>query len=283
MRAGDGPTGDTKKPDVVWLPTPMVVVEEMLALAGVGPEDVLYDLGSGDGRTVVTAAKRFSVGRAVGVEMRQHLLRRSRKVAHRAGVRSKVHFVRENLFETDLAGATVVTLYLLPRLNLKIRPRLLRTLSPGTRIVSHDFGMDDWDPDRTVRLSAPFGGEDGFVVDHKLHLWVVPADVAGRWQWSLHGEGGTRTFDLELGQRFQKVHGALIADGRRYPIRKAKLGGNHIGFTLRKVPGLGTKARFDGRVIGDRITGTLEIRGGPANAGHGWMAKRVALQPRRRA
>jgi hypothetical protein len=242
---GDGLARDLKKPDVVWLPTPVVVVEEMLALAGVGPEDVLYDLGSGDGRTVVTAAKRFGVGRAVGVEMRSHLLRRSRKVARRAGVRGKVRFVRENLFETDLAGATVVTLYLLPRLNLKIRPRLLRTLPPGTRIVSHDFGMDDWDPDRTVKLSAPF--------------------------------------ELELGQRFQKVHGTLLADGLRYPMRKAKLGGDRIGFTVRKVPGLGAKARFDGRVIGDSITGTLEIRGGPANAGHGWTAERVALQPRRRA
>ena len=280
---GDGLARDAKKPDVVWLPTPVVVVEEMLALAGVGPEDVLYDLGSGDGRTVVTAAKRFGVGRAVGVEMRSHLLRRSRKVARRAGVRGKVRFVRENLFETDLAGATVVTLYLLPRLNLKIRLRLLRTLPPGTRIVSHDFGMDDWDPDRTVKLSAPFGGEDGFVVDHKLHLWVVPADAARRWRWSLHGEVGARTFELELGQRFQKVHGTLLADGLRYPIRKAKLGGDRIGFTVRKVPGLGAKARFDGRVIGDSITGTLEIRGGPANAGHGWPAERVALQPGRRA
>ena len=177
-----------ERPDVVWLPTPERVVDAMLRLADAGPEDVLYDLGSGDGRTAIAAVTRFGVREARGVEIRAHLLRRSREEALRAGVGDRVRFVGEDLFGTDLSGATVVTLYLLPRLNLKLRPRLLRELRPGARIVSHNFGMGDWDPDRTLETRDLFGAGEIRRVEHRLYLWIVPADAGGDWR--LRGPDG---------------------------------------------------------------------------------------------
>lgn len=261
--------GRGKKPDVVWLPTPEKVVDAMLHLAGAGPGDVLYDLGSGDGRTAIAAAARFGVSEAKGVEVRPHLLRRSRDQARRAGVKDRVRFVGEDLFRADLTGATVVTLYLLPRLNRKLRPRLLGELRPGARVISHDFGMEDWDPDRTLEVRDLFGGKEGFRVDHRLHLWVVPADAGGTWRFE--GPDGER-FEMDLVRRFQKVHGTLLFDGGRVPLRKAKLRGDSLSFAVRGVPGLGAKARFEGRVEGDGMIGSF------SDAGDGWTAERVARQ-----
>lgn len=264
-----------KKPDVVWLPTPDRVVDAMLHLAGAGPDDVLYDLGSGDGRTAIAAVKRFGVREARGVEVRRHLLRRSREQARRAGVRGRVEFVGEDLFRTNLSGATVVTLYLLPRLNMRLRPRLLGELRPGARIVSHDFGMGDWDPDRTVEVRDVFGGREGFRVDHRLHLWVVPADAGGRWR--LSGPRG-EAFELEVVRGIQKVHGSLLVDGERVPLRKAKLKGDVLTFTVRGVPALGGKARFEGRVEGDGMSGSLCSGGGRTDVRQEWSAERTARQ-----
>jgi SAM-dependent methyltransferase len=259
----------TTKPDVVWLPTPEKVVGAMLHLAGAGPGDVLYDLGSGDGRTAIAAAARFGVREAKGVEVRPHLLRRSREQARRAGVKDRVRFVGEDLFRTNLGQATVVTLYLLPRLNLKLRPRLLGQLRPGARVVSHDFGMDDWKPDRTLEMRDLFGGKEGFRVDHRLHLWVVPADAGGTWR--LQGPNGEE-FGMELVRRFQKVHGTLQFDGERVPLRKAKLRGDSLTFAVRGVPGLGEKARFEGRVEADGMSGSF------SRAGDEWTAERLVRQ-----
>jgi hypothetical protein len=265
------------KPDVVWLPTPDKVVDAMLHLAGAGPDDVLYDLGSGDGRTAIAAATRFGVREAKGVEVRKHLLRRSRDQARRAGVRDRVEFVGEDLFRTELSGATIVTLYLLPRLNVKVRPRLLGELRPGARIVSHDFGMGDWVPDRTVEVRDVFGGREGFRVDHRLHLWVVPADAGGRWCLAgPEGEG----YELEVVQRFQKVHGTLLVEGERAPLRKAKLRGDALTFTVRNVPALGGKARFEGRLEDDAISGSFYSGGGSPETCREWTAERIARQER---
>ena len=264
-----------KRPDVAWLPTPERVVDAMLRLAQVGPEDVLYDLGSGDGRTAVTAAARFGVREARGVEIRAHLLRRGRDEARRAGVEDRVRFVGEDLFRTDLRRATVVTLYLLPRLNLKLRPRLLGQLRPGARVVSHNFGMGDWDPDRTLETRDLFGAGEASRVDHRLHLWIVPADAGGTWRFA--GPSG-EAFGLEIVRRFQKVHGALLLDGGRVPLRKAKLKGNVLSFTVRGVPGLKPKARFEGRVEGDVISGSFDAGDGPPQAQCAWTAERISRQ-----
>ena len=264
------------RPDVAWLPTPEKVVDAMLRLADAGPGDVLYDLGSGDGRTAIAAVKRFGVREARGVEIRDQLLRLGRDEARRAGVEERVVFVGEDLFRTDLSGATVVTLYLLPRLNLRLRPRLLRELRPGTRIVSHNFGMGDWDPDRTLGTRDLFGAGEKHRVEHRLHLWIVPADAGGTWR--LTGPDGAEEFGLEIVRRLQKVHGALLVDGERFPLRKAKLRGDVLSFAVRGVPGLRPKARFEGRVEGDTMVGSFDPEGKSPEARFRWTAERVARQ-----
>lgn len=158
---------DRALPAVRFEPTPPEIVTAMLELAGVSADDVVYDLGSGDGRVVITAAKDFGA-RGVGVELDPELVERSRAAARSAGVADRVRFVRQDLFEADIRPATVVTLYLLPAVNLALRPKLLRDLAPGTRIVSHSHDMGDWAPMRTVNL-ADHGGKL-----RRIHLWSVP-------------------------------------------------------------------------------------------------------------
>lgn len=155
--------GQVRAPDVVYVPTPQRVVEDMLRLAGVKEGDVLYDLGSGDGRIPVTAARRYGV-RAVGIDIDPDRVREARRNARQHGVTKLVRFRRQDLFVTDLREATVVTLYLLPELNLKLRPRLLQQLRPGTRVVSHQFDMGDWKPDKTLASGSA-----------TLYLWIIPA------------------------------------------------------------------------------------------------------------
>lgn len=169
---GPPPAIEKKDPDVPYVPTDDRVVATMLRLAGVGKGDVLYDLGSGDGRIVIAAARRFGA-RGVGVEIDPDRVREAQENAQRAGVADRVRFVQQDLFEADIREATVVTLYLLPDVNLKLRPKLLRELRPGTRVVSHNYGMGDWKPVRTLEIKLPEGG-----ADHVVHLWVVPPRAA---------------------------------------------------------------------------------------------------------
>lgn len=159
-----------RKPDVHYVPTPEEVVEKMLELANVGKDDVVYDLGCGDGRIVITAAKKYGA-RGVGVDIDPQRIKESNENAQKAGVTDRVKFLQQDLFEMDFSEATVVTLYLLPALNLKLRPKLLRELKPGTRIVSHAFDMGDWKPEKVVTVSA----DSGFVDQLTVYYWVVPA------------------------------------------------------------------------------------------------------------
>jgi SAM-dependent methyltransferase len=152
----------SRRPDVVYVPTPQEVVEGMLELAQVKGDDILYDLGSGDGRIPITAARKYST-RGVGIDINPERIAEANQNAQEAGVANKVEFRQADLFETDFSEATVVTLYLLPELNLKLRPKLLQELKPGTRIVSHAFDMGDWKPERTVRVSGK-----------TIYLWIVP-------------------------------------------------------------------------------------------------------------
>ena len=162
LAAAAGAQSAVKQPDVIFVPTPQEVVDEMLELARVGRNDVLYDLGSGDGRIPVTAAKRFGI-RAYGVDIDPDRIREATANARKAGVSGLVKFRQEDLFTTDFHDATVVTLYLLPDLNVKLRPRLLAELKPGTRIVSHQFDMGSWKPERKVELNG-----------RTIYLWTVP-------------------------------------------------------------------------------------------------------------
>jgi SAM-dependent methyltransferase len=194
-------TAATAQEEVPFITTPDRVTLAMLDLAGVGADDSLLDLGSGDGRIVITAARRHGA-RAMGVEIVPDLVDRSRVAAQKAGVAARTEFLVQDLFKTDLTAATVITMYLLPEVNLQLRPSLLK-LQPGTRIVSHDWDMGDWPPDRTLTLEVPekaIGREKR----SRVHLWWVPAPVAGLWC----GPAGQR---LRLEQRFQSVLGRLDA------------------------------------------------------------------------
>jgi SAM-dependent methyltransferase len=188
--------------EVPFITTPDQVTLAMLQLAGVGAADHVIDLGSGDGRIVITAARRFGAS-GLGVEIVPELVHRSREHARAAGVQARTEFREQDLFTTDLARATVVTMYLLPDVNLQLRPRLLQ-LAPGTRIVSHDWDLGDWTPERTVTVEVP----DKAVGREKLsrvHLWIVPARVQGLWC--------TPGASLEITQRFQQFSATLNAGG----------------------------------------------------------------------
>jgi SAM-dependent methyltransferase len=199
LPAGAQPFSDTDVPFVI---TPDNVTLEMLKLAKVGPKDYVIDLGSGDGRIVILAARRFGA-RGLGVEIVPDLVRQSNASARAAGVADRAEFREQDLFKTDLAAASVITMYLLPEVNLQLRPALL-ALKPGTRLVSHDWDMGDWQPDQTVTVAAP-DKSIGREKSSRLHLWVVPARVAGLWC----GAAGLRSFSIELAQSFQKFQGTL--------------------------------------------------------------------------
>ncbi|MCY4075285.1 MAG: class I SAM-dependent methyltransferase [Acidobacteria bacterium] len=219
--------------DVEWVPTPDALVQTMLAMAKVTPEDFVVDLGSGDGRTVIEAARLGA--RAVGVEYDAGLVALSRERAEAAGVGERARFVQADLFEADLTEATVVTLFLLPDLNLALRPRLLR-LPPGTRVVSNTWDMGDWAADAAVVLDPC----PGFCT---ALLWVVPAQVGGDWAAS----DGSLT--LSLAQQYQTVSGVLRRGGERHEVEEGRLSGADLTFRAGGV-------RYRGRVSGDRLAGT---------------------------
>jgi precorrin-6B methylase 2 len=224
--------------DVVWVPTPQALVEKMLDMAKVTPQDVVIDLGSGDGRTVITAAKRGA--RAFGVEFNPDMVELSRRNATKEGVGTKATFIQGDLFEADLSKATVITMFLLPSINMKLRPKIL-DLRPGTRIVANSFNMEDWEADQTETVS------DNCTSWCTALLWIVPAKAEGTWS-SPQG-------DLKLTQQFQVVTGSLGSQ----PISQGKLKGDEISFKV------GT-ATYTGKVEGTTIRGT-----GP---GGSWTATR---------
>ena len=217
--------------EVPFITTPDQVTVAMLELAGVSAADHVLDLGSGDGRIVITAAKRFGAS-GLGVEIVPDLVERSRVNARAAGVAARVEFREQDLFATDLSRASVITMYLLPEVNLQLRPRLL-ALAPGTRIVSHDWDLGDWLPDRTLTLDVP-DKAIGRERKSRLHLWLVPAQVHGPWC-----SGQTR---LEVTQRFQRFSATLHTRGAMAP--EAVFDGRIEGATLRSDSGPTTQARL---------------------------------------
>lgn len=205
-------------PDVLYVATPEQVGVEMLRVAATTPRDVVYDLGSGDGRLVIAAARDFGA-RGVGVEIDAGLVQDSRDAAARAGVADRTRFLWQDLFASDIREATVVALYLRDDVNLKLRPKLLAELAPGTRVVSHHFGMADWRPDRALSARAPDG-------EHRVLLWIVPARVGGAWRATIGG----RPEALRLVQHFQDVAGTLTLDGETLPLRDGVVDGAALRF-----------------------------------------------------
>ena len=265
---------------MVYVPTPQVVVDAMLRMANVGPADELIDLGSGDGRVVIAAAKRGA--RALGVDLDRHLLGVAKESAQRDGVAARATFREQNLFDTDLAGATIVTTYLLPDMNLKLRPKIL-ALPPGTRVVAHDYPMGDWLPDDRETLSVPEKkvGQAGISY---VYLWYVPAQVAGRWQGAIPSGTGTAALEFDLTQKFQVLTGeATSIAGRPTRLRAPTLRGDALAFLL-EVGATQNPARyaFRGRVAGDEVRGTVVVSD-PARGQreYPWSARRVAAAPAR--
>lgn len=201
--------------DVVWVPTPQELVDKMLEMAEVTPEDFVIDLGSGDGRTVISAARIGA--RALGVEYNPDMVALSKENAKKEGVGDKAEFIQADLYETDLSKATVITMFLLPEINLKLRPRLLE-LEPGTRIVSNTFTMGDWQSDEEATT------EDNWNSWNTAHLWIVPAKVEGRWKL---GEG-----EMTIIQEFQFIQGTLNAGEKSSSISEGRLRGNAISFVV---------------------------------------------------
>ena len=216
--------------DVIWVPTPQALVDKMLDMAKVTPKDYVIDLGSGDGRTVITAAKRGA--KALGIEYNPEMVELSKRNAAKEGVSDKASFVKADLFETDFSQAQVITMFLLSSINMKLRPKIL-DLKPGTRIVSNTFDMADWKPDE----SATLPGCNSWCT---AHLWIVPAKIDGTWT-SPQGE-------LTFKQTFQTVSGTLKSGHAVTPIN-GKLNGDQLSFSAGNVA-------YSGRVNGSSIDGT---------------------------
>lgn len=249
--------------DVPFVPTPQVVVDEMLRIAGVGPRDFVIDLGSGDGRIPITAAKKFGA-RAMGVELDETLVFQSEEGARQAGVEKQVQFLQQDLFKTDLTRATVITMYLLPNVNRRLRPQLLN-LAPGTRIVAHDFDLDDWKPDAKVTIRK------------NVFLWIVPARAAGRWRAKMDLPGGARTVEVELRQRFQEIDGLARIDGRVVQLWEPRLRGDRVSFVVVDDAERESEASlyFEGRIGAAAIEGEASRGVGNARTPIRWNAVKV--------
>ena len=225
------PTSGQAGKDVVWVPTPQILVDRMLDMAKVTPHDFVMDLGSGDGRTVITAAKRGA--RALGVEYNPDMVELSKRNAEKEGVTGKASFVKADLFETDFSRASVITMFLLPDINLKLRPKIL-TLKPGTRIVSNSFDMGDWLPDEKNIISTEAGCSASWCT---ALLWIVPANVAGSYTIP-QGE-------LTLKQQYQMLSGSLRAEGTTFAL-EGKVRGEEVAFTA-------GGRKYSGRMNGKRL------------------------------
>ncbi len=226
--------------DVIWVPTNDAVADAMLKAANVGPNDLVFDLGAGDGKIAIAAAKNYGA-RSVGIEFNKDMAELAKRNAERAGVSDKVKIINGDIFVEDFSKATVVTMYLLPDLNLKLRPTLLK-MAPGTRIATNSFNMGDWEPDQTIGTGYTQG-----------YFWVVPGNAAGKW--TIKGIDGGQGDVLELTQRYQKVGGTLTIKGKSQPILGGTLNGNRLKFSF--IDQSGQSRIFDVEIKGNAMTGNV--------------------------
>ncbi len=228
--------------DVIWVPTPDDVVERMLTMAQVTPEDFVMDLGAGDGKIAIAAAKKFGA-RAIGIEYNPDMVKHANANAQKAGVagegKGKALIRHGDIFATDFSKADVITMYLLPALNMKLRPQIL-SMRPGTRVVSHSFTMEDWEADE-------ISSADG----RRAYFWIVPASVMGTWNL----EAGGRRAEMQLEQTFQKLSGTVVLGPLHGGLREPRLRGAQISFSY--VDAAGVRRDFTGRVSGNRMEGTF--------------------------
>jgi len=254
---------------VPFVVTPAEIVERMMRMAEVGKGDTLIDLGSGDGRIVIAAAKRGA--RGLGVDLDPALVRLATENAQAAGVSALARFEARDIFETDLSGASVVAFYLLPEFNAKLQPRLL-ALKPGTRIVSHDGGIGDWPADERLEMRAPekpvgVGGVS------RVELWIVPADARGVWASEIPGHGGSWRFQVK--QRYQELDIDVLAQGRDLLVRNSRLRGTGIKMVVTGI--VGARAwnhLFEGEIQGGRVSGRMSVSDGNQTRTYPWTATR---------
>lgn len=255
---------------VPFVVTPAEIVERMMRMAEVGKGDSLIDLGSGDGRIVIAAAKRGA--RGLGVDLDPSLVRLATENAQAAGVSALARFEARDIFDTDLSGASVVAFYLLPEFNARLQPRLL-ALKPGTRIVSHDGGIGDWPADERLEMRAPekpvgVGGVS------RVELWIVPADARGIWASGIPGHGGDWRFQVK--QRYQALDIDVLAQGRDLLVRNSRLRGTEIKLVVTGI--VGARAwnhLFEGQIEGGRISGQLSVSDGNQTRTYPWTATRI--------
>lgn len=250
-----------------YVPTPQVVVDQMLRFANVGETDYVIDLGSGDGVIVLSAAKQYKAG-GMGVDIDADLVRQSNAAAQKQGVADRVRFVQLDVFKADLSRASVLTLYLLPGMMLNLRPKLFNELKPGVRMVSHDYHLGDWRPDDTLTFDVPEKENVTGVPAATVYLWIVPAKIAGTWEIKVTGG---ETYELTLRQRFQTVEGSVTSAGKALRPPQLTLRGNDFSFAVQDGKGI---ARFAGRVKDDAMEGAVELPAAKSPAR--WTAVRTA-------
>jgi len=238
-----------------YVPSPDSAVAAMLREANVGPDDYLIDLGSGDGKIVRTAALVFGA-RGLGVEIQDKLVEQSNEMAKKEGIADRVRFVKQDLFKTDISQATVVTMYLLPQTVNLLREKLLAELRPGSRVVSHDYSLAGWTPQKTFEMDLEEKVSISGITRTVIYVYVIPAKVAGNWRAVLPALLAAGPMRLDLRQEGTTVTGEALLDGSKLPLADARLVGNELSFRL-----AGREALFRGKVTGAAIEGTIELRG----------------------
>jgi len=235
-----------------YVPSPQSVVADMLRYAEVGPNDFLIDLGSGDGRIVLTAAKVFGA-RGFGVEIKEELVKSSNEAAQKEGLAERVRFMKQDLFKTDMSQATVITMYLLPDTVNLLKDKFMNELRPGTRIVSHDYPLTGWIPEKYVQMDLEDKVQISGVTTTLIYLYVVPAKVAGRWSAQMPPAVSRQPATLQLRQQLTRVSGSARLDGRDVPLEDIKLRGDRISFKL-----TGRRGEFSGLIKGNSIEGVVQ-------------------------
>jgi SAM-dependent methyltransferase len=254
-----------KKPklDVGYMPTPYEIVEKMLNMANVRNDDLVYDLGCGDGRVVIMAAKERGA-KGVGVDLDPVRIKESEENARKAGVADRVRFYEQDLFKTEIKKATVVMLYLWPQVNIRVRSKLFAELKPGTRVLSHNHDMGEWKPDQYAEISK-----------HRIYFWVIPANIAGSWIWPM--KMGSRTTDaiLQLNQKFQKITGTLTIDNSTIPVTSANLSGNQLNLSAEVlIDRKKVTIQIAAQAEGNALRGTMEMTDTSAKSKTTWNAER---------
>jgi SAM-dependent methyltransferase len=256
-----------------YVPTPQVVVDEMLKLAGVTAKDFVVDLGSGDGRMIITAARTFKAG-GLGVDIDPRLVELANKLAKAEGVADRAKFIEQDMFKTDLSRATVVTLYVLPDFMEKLRPKLVAELKPGARIVAHDYYMSGWYPDRQFSLTVPEKVKANGTDKAYLYLWIVPSVIGGDWRMEFDAGGSRRQLIvLTFEQQYQMLNASAENILGQMKIDNTQLRGDEISFDLM----IGASPhRFTGKITGDNMAGTAVAPGSKQPIA--WRASKLAAQ-----